>query len=110
MPNTSNRVILAEKMMKNNCKAHSLKMGFIMDPMNHLVPDDSSLLIMQEAQKRGHTIYYIEPHDLFAKNINVLARAKQVQIREHEKIAVLKTRMIHLKQLDVLFNRKDPPF
>jgi glutathione synthase len=99
--------------MKNNRKPHiSLKIGFVMDPMGKLDMDyDSSISIMTEARRRGHKIYYLEPGDLFVIKNEVFANARQISIPSRAAgFQILSRKQINLKSLDIVFNRKDPPF
>ncbi len=97
------------------CKRHMktkkhLKIGFVMDPMDKIGKDDTSLSIMLEAQRRGHQIFYLEPENIFTKNAVVRARARQVKAGAKAEFRVLKQKNMPLGTLDILFVRKNPPF
>ena len=98
--------------MKHNRKGRrSLKIGFIMDPMDRiLLPWDTSISIMLEARKRGHRIFYIEPHDMFYQEKSVYANLREVMVSRKTGFQVLNRRLTDLKTLDIIFNRKEPPF
>lgn len=97
--------------MKNNPQdKRALQFGFVMDPMEDLVEGDSSSVIMMEAQNRRHQIWYIEPNDLRVRNDSVWAEAKKVFVSEGPKFRILDRKEIDLGSLDLIFNRKDPPF
>ena len=97
--------------MKHNSKARRcLRIGFVMDPMKDLVEGDTSSTIMMEAEKRGHEIWYIEPKDLYVKNSAVFSKAKQVCVSGGPRFQVLKSAEFQLSKLNLVFNRKDPPF
>jgi len=98
--------------MKHNPKGQkTLNIGFVMDPVEKLFyAEDTSISIMEEAQKRGHRIYYFEPHQLFFRNQNLHAHVRLVNASLANGVQVLSEKMFDLKKLDVVFNRKDPPF
>ena len=96
--------------MKNNQK-HRLRIGFVMDPIRKILyREDTSVSIMEEAGNRGHRIYYIEPKNIFFKAGRLLALANRVRAGLKNGIHVLSEETLDLRSLDIVFNRKDPPF
>ena len=70
-----------------------LAFGFVADPVAHFNPEsETTLFLMREIERRGHSIFICEPKDLFLKQNEVWAKG------------------INLESLDCLFLRKDPPF
>ena len=46
-----------------------MKTGVVMDPIAGIKSyKDSTFAMLLEAQRRGHTLFYMEPGDLFAKD------------------------------------------
>ena len=92
-------------------KAVRLKIGFVMDPMEKLLYRyDSSISIMKECQKRGHLIFYLEPKNIFYSRNSVYGDVRQVSVGKKNRFEIRAQKTIDLKTLDVVFNRKDPPF
>lgn len=88
-----------------------LKVGFVMDPMEKLLYRyDSSITIMKELQKRGHLIFYLEPKDMFYTSRSVCADVRRVSVGKRNRFEIKARQTMDLKTLDVVFNRKDPPF
>lgn len=101
--------------MKHNRKRrNTLKVGFMMDVMEKVEDwvGDTSITLIHEARTRGHLTYYIEPDDLFFRDDTLYAHAKEVEVTSLTKLGfrVLARKVVNLKTLDVIFNRKDPPF
>ena len=98
-------------MKHNQNRKKLLKIGFLMDPMEKILLDvDTSISIMMEAQKRGHQIFYIEPEDLVYENGTLGAEARQVLTSRTTGFKTVSRKRMDLKTLDVIFNRKEPPF
>jgi len=106
--------MIAQGQRKDNPKqpVKALSIGFVMDPMEHIdIQYDSSVSLMMEAEKRGHRIYYFEPRDIYTQNHELLGCARKISIPARKTgFRVLSTERVYLKNLDVLFIRKDPPF
>lgn len=79
--------MLSERMPKKRV------FGFVCDPYKHFdLEAETTLFLMREVERRGHTVFFCEPKDLFLKQNEVWAKN------------------LNLKKLDCLFLRKDPPF
>jgi len=89
-----------------------LKMGFLMDPIEQILPDkDTTFVFMLEAGKRDHEALYFTPDTLFAVNsepYGVLSPIKVKRATPHYKLG--HPAKMRLKDLDALFMRVDPPF
>ncbi len=100
--------------MKHKHKAGTgkkLKLAFLMDPMEKLLLEfDTSLIIMMEAQNRGHQIYYIEPREISYENGTLFANAREVIASSQFGFRVISQKPLDLNTCDVVFNRKEPPF
>jgi len=92
----------------------TLQIGFVMDVMEQVLDwaGDTSMAIIKEAQKRGHRTYYIEPGDLFYRDHSLYGHVKEVEVITSPKLGfrTIAEGLIDLKTVDVIFNRKDPPF
>ncbi len=90
-----------------------MKIGFVMDPVQHVnVREDTTFALMLAAQARGWDIYYIRPRDLGARDDEVWARLHQVEVRPDpdDKVTFGDSAYAPLHGLDCIWMRKDPPF
>lgn len=88
-------------------------LGVLMNPIEKIDPlDDSTLLMLCEAQRRGWNLYYLTAHDLFLENNIVYGHMKRLKVALdpdawfHYNGGFI-TKPIHI--LDMLFMREDPP-
>ena len=91
----------------------SLKIAIQMDPIENIdINGDSTFRIMEEAQKRGHELFYYTPLGLSYQNGNVIANGNSLiverTIGNHYKLGDNKS--VNLIDLDVIWLRQDPPF
>lgn len=91
----------------------SLRIAAQIDPIETMVvPRDTSLALMIEAQNRGHEVWWFTPDDVFYDTGAVQARAHRVSVslnpdghyQAHE------TAVRALDDFDVILVRQDPPF
>ena len=87
-------------------------MLFVMDPIESInVKKDTTYVIMLEAQKRGHKIFYCELSELFIAGTKGHANSTSVKLkRAKDYFKKGKTAVRELDQFDVVWMRKDPPF
>jgi len=91
-----------------------LKLGFIIDPLSTLKEKmDTTLLMVSEANVRGHEVYYCTLDDL--ELIDSTAKARLTSINYVAGKTLLsncsgQTLYKPLSELDVVIMRKDPPF
>lgn len=87
-------------------------MAFVMDPLERISVDkDTTFVLMLEAQRRGHEVWYGQVKDLFVINALPHARLSAVSVsRGSPHYSVIKTETIALNYFDVIWMRKDPPF
>ncbi len=90
-----------------------LKVAVQMDPIGPIDIDaDSSFRIMEEAQIRGHELFYYTPDQLSYREGRVMARGWPVELRRetgnHYTLGV--EQEIDLSAWDVVWLRQDPPF
>ncbi len=90
----------------------ALKIGVIMDPIEKIdIEKDTTFVLMLEAQKRGHKVYYMELKDLSIRDNTPEAQFCQVIVARatpHYRFGVSASRA--LSWFDVVLMRKDPPF
>ncbi len=89
-----------------------MKLAVLMDPIDSIHPDkDSSFVIMMEAQRRGHAVYYGLSEDLYVDRSRVGGRMFPISVRRAVPHFELKPPCdVYLDEMDVVFMRKDPPF
>jgi len=89
-----------------------LQFAFIMDPMEKVLPDkDTTLVLMLESQRRGHTLWHVLAEDLRLENGRVAMNTRRVTVRRgtpcyeyHETVEM------PAADLDAIWLRTDPPF
>ncbi|QCI24580.1 glutathione synthase [Buchnera aphidicola (Muscaphis stroyani)] len=90
-----------------------LKIGIVMDPIESInIKKDSSFAILIEAQKRNHTIYYMQTNDIYLHNGEGHARIQLIKLKKNKVqwFDFIEEKNILLRDLDVILMRKDPPF
>ena len=90
-----------------------MKIAFIVDPLASLKAyKDSSIFMMREAAKRGHTVYAFEAHDMFVAGNVVSAKATHITVSSADEawVKIESTDVLALKTFDAVLMRKDPPF
>ena len=91
----------------------SLKIGVVMDPIDHIKPwKDTTLAMLLEAQRRGWTLHYMEPADLYVRDGEVRALTRDLTVRDDNQdwftLGEPATRA--LAGMDMILMRQDPPF
>jgi len=91
----------------------SLKVAIQMDPIGPIdINADSSFRIAEEAQARGHELFYYTPDKLSYREGRVLARGWPLTVRrvegDHFELGV--EQEVDLSDWDVVWLRQDPPF
>lgn len=91
----------------------ALKIAFQMDPIGPINIDaDSTFRIAEEAQARGHSLFYYTPDKLAYDQGRVLARGWPLTVQrvkgDHFRLGEETT--IDLAEVDVVWLRQDPPF
>ena len=58
-----------------------LSIGVVMDPVDKIdIDKDTTFVLMLEAQRRGHEIYFMELDDLFSRGGTVHSRYRRLQL------------------------------
>ncbi len=91
----------------------SLKVAFQMDPIGAVdINADSSFRLAEEAQERGHALFFYTPDMLSYREGRILAKGQDFTVRReqgnHADLGDL--REIDLADWDVVWLRQDPPF
>jgi glutathione synthase len=85
----------------------------LMDPIAAIhVEKDSTLALMLEAQRRGYRLLYMNQGDLALRDAEPFARVADLQVRDDadDWFTLGHPRWIDLREVDLVFARKDPPF
>lgn len=90
-----------------------MKIAFQMDPIGPIDIDaDSTFRLAEEAQARGHQLYYYLPDHLSYQEGRVMARARSLKVQrvrgDHAEMGPLE--LLDLADVDVVWLRQDPPF
>lgn len=90
-----------------------MNIAFIIDPLAGLKAyKDSSVFMMREAAKRGHSVWALEAHKLFARGDVISAHAQQLALSADNDAwyRVVAEAVKPLTDFDAVLMRKDPPF
>lgn len=91
----------------------SLKIALQMDPIDAIdINADSSFRIAEEAQKRGHSLFYYTPESLAYQEGRVTATGWPLTVRREigNHFALGERQEVDLADQDVVWLRQDPPF
>ncbi len=98
-----------------------MRIAFLMDRLETINPvNETTSHLMYECNERGHTVYFLEPHDVYIRKNEVVARMRNISVPSgmsmkrywREIIRCLKKEELifeSVTDLDVLFLRKNPP-
>jgi len=90
-----------------------LTVAFQMDPIGPIdINADSSFRLAEEAQARGHKLFYYTPDQLSYQEGKVIARGQDLTVRREmgNHFDVSEMREQDLADVDVIWLRQDPPF
>ena len=90
-----------------------MKIAFQMDPIGPIdINADSTFRIAEEAQARGHELFYYTPDRLSYVEGQVMARGWPLQVQrvEGNHFTLGNEETVDLSQFDVVWLRQDPPF
>lgn len=93
--------------------AKSLTVAFQMDPIGAIdINADSSFRLAEEAQARGHKLFYYTPDKLSYQEGRVVAMGQDLVVRREvgNHFDVGEMREQDLSEVDVIWLRQDPPF
>jgi glutathione synthase len=91
----------------------SLKVAVQMDPIEGInIKGDTTFLMMETAQARGHSLFVYTPDTLAMEDGRVFARGRDVTVKRviGDHYAAGEPRQTELTEFDVILLRQDPPF
>ena len=91
----------------------SLRVGVVMDPIAKIKPwKDSTFAMLLEAQRRGWSLLYMEPADLYVRDGRTFAATRALSVTDNnDDWYRLADAVNHdLADLDIILMRQDPPF
>lgn len=91
----------------------TINLGVVMDPIEHIKPvKDSSFAMMLAAQRRGWTVHYLQPNELYLRDGVACAAHREVEVRDNQTdwFSFGAAHDGELSHFDVLLMRVDPPF
>ncbi len=98
-----------------------MKIAFLMDPLETIQPEyETTSHLMYECNERGHTVYFLESHDVYIRRDQVVARMRNITVKPglsmeaYWQELIRCTKQDHLifetiTELDALFLRSNPP-
>jgi len=98
-----------------------MKIAFLMDRLEPIDPMmETTSHLMYECNQRGHTVYFLEPHDIYIRGYKVVARMRNITVptdlsmKKYWRSAIKCLKKDDLifetvTELDALFLRKNPP-
>lgn len=98
-----------------------MEIAFLMDSLVSIDPTyETTSHLMYECNQRGHTVYFLEPHDVYIRSNVVVARMRNIKVEKDLSMkrywnslieCLKKDELIFetITDLDALFLRKNPP-
>ena len=98
-----------------------MNIAFLMDRLESINPmNETTSYLMYECNQRGHTVYFLEPHDVYIRKNEVVARMRNITVDRDLSMKQYWRSLIKclkrdelifetITDLDALFLRKDPP-
>ena len=98
-----------------------MKIAFLMDKLESINPEyETTSYLMYECNQRGHTVYFLEPHDVYIRSDEIVARMRNITVSPDLSMKKYWRSLIRclnrdellfetVTELDALFLRKDPP-
>jgi glutathione synthase len=95
--------------------------AFLMDKLESINPlNETTSHLMYECNQRGHTVFFLEPHDVYIRKNEVVARMRNITVPRNLSMkrywrslinCLKKEELIFetIRDLDALFLRKNPP-
>ncbi len=76
-----------------------MEIGFLMDDLRLIDPVwETTAYIMYECNQRGHSVFFLEPHDLYIRNNKVVARMRNITVPPDLGIELYWQALLHLLQ------------
>jgi len=98
-----------------------MRIAFLMDRLGSINPEnETTSYLMYECNQRGHTVYFLESHDIYIRKDEVVARMRNITVQPDLSMkkywrslisCMNKEELIFetLTDIDALFLRKNPP-
>ncbi|MEE9418337.1 MAG: hypothetical protein V3W43_02595 [Desulfatiglandaceae bacterium] len=98
-----------------------MHIAFLMDRLDSIDPENETTShLMYECNQRGHSVYFLEPHDVYIRKNEVVARMRNITVPPDLSMkrywrglinCLKKDELIYetVTDLDALFLRKNPP-
>jgi len=98
-----------------------MKIAFLMDDLRSIDPEwETTSYLMYECNRRNHSVYFLEPHDIYIRENRVVARMRNISVRSDLSLEDYWEMLIEclnkddlifetITELDALFLRKNPP-
>lgn len=98
-----------------------MKIAFLMDRLDSIKPEnETTSYLMYECNQRGHTVFFLEAHDVYVRMDEAVARMRNVTVSPDMSMKKYWRSLIRclkedalifesLSELDALFLRKNPP-
>jgi len=98
-----------------------MHIAFLMDRLDSIKPENETTShLMYECNQRGHSVYFLEPHDVYIRKNEVVARMRNITVPRDLSMKRYWRNLINclkkdelifetITDLDALFLRKNPP-
>ena len=98
-----------------------MQIAFLMDRLDSINPvTETTSYLMYECNQRGHTVFFLEPHDVYIRRNEVVARMRNITVPPDLSMKRYWRSLINclkrdelifesITDLDALFLRKNPP-
>jgi len=98
-----------------------MQIAFLMDRLDSIEPlNETTSHLMYECNQRGHTVFFLEPHDVYIRKNEVVARMRNITVSPNLSMkkywrsllkCLKKDELIfeNITDLNALFLRKNPP-
>lgn len=98
-----------------------MRIAFVMDRLDSINPvNETTSYLMYECNQRGHTVYFMEPHDIYIRRNEVVSRMRNITVQKDMSMKKYWRSLIHclkkdeliyetLGEMDAVFLRKNPP-
>ncbi len=98
-----------------------MRIAFVMDKLEGIYPElETTSHLMYECNQRGHQVYFLEPHDIYIRRNQIVARMRNVTVAPNLSIKKYWRELIRcskkdelifetVTELDAIFLRKNPP-
>ncbi|RLC32242.1 glutathione synthase, partial [Candidatus Woesebacteria bacterium] len=98
-----------------------MEIAFLMDKLESIDPEnETTSYLMYECNQRGHTVYSLEPHDVYIRGNEIVARMRNITVAPALSMRKYWRSLINcmkhdelifetVTDLDAIFLRKNPP-